>query len=386
MRADAGLFTQVVADPAQRAGQRIVGVDRLLRPGEIVITHLGHVPGYLLFERAGVDTGGLDAIEGAELPRGLGARGHEFRLHVVRVRADFFRVAAQVFERVVARDRNIPDGLDVVEEPQVAAGLEQIGTNRDGLHARLQQIRCVMAARTGRERHRQAAVELVGNFRGKVDGDGVQGTTGQVHRLLAGVEHRAPVLNLERVRELDAEFEAAVFCDRLQPAQHRNGIVECQIVLERDVRHDDVGELQVPVYDRLDTFGSQQRGIALHKRMQLPLPHQVFANALDFIRRATVHRRQRDVVRQAVGNIEVADGRVVSRDLLDHRPLRVGAVGDVVQEPLHVRPVYAREVVADAEVEDNVRIAGQSQLVMQSMNEDPGAHVFFEGLVDLEFL
>ena len=149
--ANAGLLAKVVAYSAQRARQRVVRTYDFLRVVDVVIADSSHVLGYLLLQRAHVDTRSPDAVERAKRTVCLAAGRDEFGSHVVRIGANYLGVAPKSVKRPVEVNRYIPDSLDVVEQSQVATGFQQVRAYRDGLHTGLEQLSCVIAARSGRE-------------------------------------------------------------------------------------------------------------------------------------------------------------------------------------------------------------------------------------------
>ena len=69
-------------------------------------------------------------------------------------------------------------------------------------------------------------------------------------------------------------------------------------------------------------------------------------------------------------------------DSVDNLGLSYRAVGDIVQEPLHVRLANSCKVITDTQVEQDRRVAGVAELVMQRVNQNPGAQIFLEGFMD----
>ena len=158
-------------------------------------------------------------------------------------------------------------------------------------------------------------------------------------------------------------------------------------MLERDVRHYDIGILQVLIQDRAYPLGPEQCRIALHERVQSPLPQEVGADAFNLAGRAAVHCRQGHVVGNAVRNPDVPHLGIEAGNLINDSSLVFGAVLHLVQEPLHVRLLDALEVVADAEIKyDARRLARKAELVVQRMYQNPGTKILIEGLFDSQFL
>ena len=135
--------------------------------------------------------------------------------------------------------------------------------------------------------------------------------------------------------------------------EHRDRVRVLQVVPERGVGDRHVGEPEVVVDDAAHLLGAQQRRVALHRGVQAALLDQVERDPLDLVGRAAVHRRERDRVGEAGGNLEIANRRVVAGDDLHVRRQVGRRVGHGVEVPLHVRLEHPLEVVADAHVEDH---------------------------------
>ncbi len=187
------------------------------------------------------------------------------------------------------------DVLHVLEHPQIATGLEQVGAHRDGPHPGTQQILHVEAVGPAGKRQHEIAAELLRDPRCQIGRDGVQGSTRQVHHLVL-VEHGAPVVDLERVRQLEPERQAFGGGDPAQVVEHRNRVDVLQIVPERLVGNRDVVEFERVVEDAAHPIGAEQGRVAFDRGMEAAFFEQVERDLLDFVGRATVHGRQRDGV------------------------------------------------------------------------------------------
>ncbi len=86
-------------------------------------------------------------------------------------------------------------------------------------------------------------------------------------------------------------------------------------------------------------------------------------------------------------DVDVAHRRVALGHDVDVGGQVLGGVCHGVEVPLHVWLQHALEVVADAHVEDHAgSLAEPAELVMQGVNQHPGAQVLIERLEHLEFL
>ena len=413
---DAGVLAQVVADPAEDGGQRVVQASDADRLGELPRADGGHVAGHLLVHRALVEAGRGDAVEGSEPAWRLGAIRPERVLPVAPVTADGVGVATQVelraggdgsgvgagVARVAARERRPADEvagvagangieggvhvLAVLEHPQVAARLQEVRADGDGPDARPQEVCDVEAVRTAGEREREVAPEVPGQGCRQVHGDRVERPARQVHRRVA-VEGGPPVLDLQRVGQLEAERDAPGVGHVAQALEHRDGVRVLQVVTERLVRDRHVAEAEIVVDDAPHLLGAQQRRVALDRGVQAALLEQVHGDPLDLVGRAPVHRREGDRVRQAGRDVDLADRRVAPRDDVDVAGQVPRGVGHRVEVPLHVRAEDPLHVVAHAHVEQHARtLARKAQPAVERVHEDPGAQVLVERLVDLELL
>ena len=183
---DAGVLALAIADPPEDRRQRIVLPGDRDRVGVAAFAHRAHVGGHVLVDRALVGARRFDAVEGPQRPRGLALERVDAPLgqhHVVAGRLGvgcevagggatqiariLRRVAALLglhHEVVEAGGTNLVhrgEGVvDVLEQTQVAAGLQQIRAHRDRPHPARQERCDVERVRPAGERHRQASFEL----------------------------------------------------------------------------------------------------------------------------------------------------------------------------------------------------------------------------------
>ena len=183
--------------------------------------------------------------------------------------------------------------------------------------------------------------------------------------------------------------------------QHGLGLVELQIVgkglgLDRQVVK------AAGVEDLAHPIKTQQRGVELDEGVERLLFQHVAADRFDFVRRATVHGRQRDTARDlrrdarwqalqprpATFEAEIRDeGFVIHPPLQDAQvlgELRVpSCIDHAVNEGLHRRLLDAVEVVAHAHVEAEglgLAILARVEHLFQQVQRKPGLQVFVKGL------
>ena len=402
----------MVAHAAQDGRQGVVRPGDARGPGQVAPAHRVHVERDRLVDRAGVDAWRRDAVERVQDARRLGAVHPEGVLPVPPVAPHGAGVGAKVEPGARAGGAGVPvepaaerrpadevggvagahrvepgvDVLHVLEQPQVAARLEQVRGHRDRLQAPGQQVGHVEAVGAAREGERQLALELVGDRGREVRRDGVQRPARQVHRRVAG-EDAPPVLDLERVRQLEPEPQAALPGDPLEAAEHGDGVGVLEVVAERRVRDRHVAEPERIVDDAPDPLGAQERRVALDRRVEAALLEQVPRDPLDLVGRAPVHRRERDRVREAVRDLDLPDGRVVAGDDVDVGRQVGRRIGHGIEVPLDVRLEDPGEVVAHAHVEcDRRPLAGPAEAVVERVDQDPRPQVLVERLMDLELL
>ena len=164
--------------------------------------------------------------------------------------------------------------LEVLREPQVATGLQEVRAHRDGRHARCEEVGHVEGVGATGERQQQVAAELLDDLPSEVGRHGVEGATGHVHHLVVG-EGRPVVLDLEGVRELQPEGEALSVGRGAEVLDHGHGVRPLEVVAECFVWHGDVREAEFVVDDGSDGLGPQQGGVALHRGVQAPLGEEV---------------------------------------------------------------------------------------------------------------
>ena len=239
--------------------QRIVVARDLDRLVELALPHEVHVLRDLLVDGALVRARRLDAVEQPERADGLRPRGVEGLLAVARIGEDALGMRAQVRGRVPGEPGEVSRPgllhlrrgvLDVLEQAQVAAGLQEVGADGDGLHpAGAAGAPTLNASAPAENDIISPPSNSSDELRGEVHRDRVQGAAGQVHHLLFLREDVAVVLDLERVGELHAELHLARLRGVAQALQHRHGVGVLQVVPERGVRHDDVAVAEPLVQD-----------------------------------------------------------------------------------------------------------------------------------------
>src|SRR5674476_684785 len=126
-----------------------------------------------------------------------------------------------------------------------------------------------------------------------------------------------------------------------------------QVVRKRLVGDRDIDEAQVVIDDAAHPFRAQEGRVALDRGVQAALLDQVERDLLDLVGRAPVHRRERDRIRQAARDVEVADRRIPPGDDVHVRRQVGRGVRHGIEIPLDVRLADPLEVVADAHVEDH---------------------------------
>ena len=121
MRADTGGLTQVVANPSQGGGNRVVGHGQAQRFTIFTFLHCFHILRHFLVNRTTVNTGCLDTIKQTQLTPGLATRCQERGFLQLALITCLFCVAAQV-SPVVYLLESISDRFNILEQTHIAAG------------------------------------------------------------------------------------------------------------------------------------------------------------------------------------------------------------------------------------------------------------------------
>ena len=286
-----------------------------------------------------------------------------------------------------------------LQQPQIAAGLQQVGAHRDRPDAGLEDVLDVEQARPARVRHRQLAVEFAREDRRDVDRQREQGAARHVE--LVARQHALGIDRAQRVGQLDAETEPLLPAELEQATQHRLGLCERQVVGEGLLPDRQVAEA-AGIEDLAHPVVAQQRGVELDEGVERLLLQHVPADRLDLVRRAAVHGRQRDTARDLRGDAagqtlqlrlaapeaQVPDEGVVVDPSLQRAdvlrepgmPSRIDHAVDVL---LHRRLLDAVEVVAHAHVEAErlgFAVLPRVEDLFQQVQCKPGLQVFIEGL------
>ena len=238
--ADAGVLAPVVADVAQDRGQRVVAPGDGHRVGVAPLPHRRHVLRHVLVHRAFVGAGGRRcsrtgpaagwswSAPSRRRPCGSAAPGSP-RRHSAR---RFARCAAAVSSAPATR--RAKSSRSAAPTASIAAPVSSRYCSRPQVPARLAAGRCTPSPGAARRPASRGALKQSAppakdsgipprnssaSSRREVDGEGVEGTARQVHHRVAG-EHRAPVLHLEGVAQLEPEVHAPG--RRQPPAERRN--------------------------------------------------------------------------------------------------------------------------------------------------------------------
>ena len=83
-----------------------------------------------------------------------------------------------------------------------------------------------------------------------------------------------------------------------------------EVLVEGLVVNYHFGESELLVEDQPQPLGTEQSGVELDRTVQAALLHQIARDGLDLVRRAAVHRRQRDRVGDPRRDLEVGPSRV----------------------------------------------------------------------------
>ena len=269
---------------------------------------------------------------------------------------------------------------------QVAAGLQQVGADGDGGQSGSQQVGRVEGVGSAGKRQQQVALVLIGKFERQVAGHRMQCPARHVHGRVVD-EFGSVVFDLEGVRQLEAEDQVVFGCHPSQVVEHRDRIDVLQVVPEGLVGYRNVAESEFVVDDAADGVGAEEGRVALDRGVDAPFFHEVEHDRFDLVGRAAMHGRQRDRVGYGVRDFDAGDLRVPSGDDVDVCLLVVRSVVHGFQVPLDVGLLDAGQVVADRHVEDHAgTVPGEAELVVQGVDQHPGAQVLVERLIDLELL
>ena len=236
----------------------------------------------------------------------------------------------------------------------VTAWLEQVGTCRYWREPERRHVGEISGIDAGRKGNRQPVAELPAETPQQRHRQHVQRRAGEVHLRLAGREERAVIAHPERVAEFHAEAEPQRLAGGAEALAERRRLVPARVGGERRVRHLQFGVVQPFVEQRVQVGAAEQRRVQLHHDVQAVRAHQELGDALDFLRRAAVERRecQRVGEPRRIGKITkppVGVGDLAAQPVDDR-----GRVQQAVDERLHLLRADAGEVVADAHVQHRV--------------------------------
>ena len=293
----------MVAGHALNVRERIGGGDDPPRQLEIAPGHGVEIPGNVLFRRTARHAGYGGAVEARERAFCLDRNVGEPFLVVPAVLAeDSRRIADEVGETGIAGDRRsalLPFGygvgpglahlgtqrVEVLVQPPVTAGLEDVGGHGDGTEAASQRVRHVERIHPGGEGDVQLPVEFLLEAFGEVDADGVQGSAAHVNHALAAGQVLLFVGGFERVGQLEPEGYARRFGGCGEVADDGHAVVVFEVVPEGFVGNAYViAELRIQ--DVAQAFWAEQGGVQLDGRVVLAFGDEIAADAFHFVGRA----------------------------------------------------------------------------------------------------
>ncbi len=384
------MSTDVTGD----VGQRIPIHHDVQRPVVLAARDQPGVGRHVLAYGALLHARGLDAIEKGQPRLDLGQRVGMVRFLVARRVQRCLGRLFQVRQPVAGQFRQTRDGplahllrqaVQVLEKAGIAAGLQDVGHSGDRQRAGRQDLRHVQRVGAGGIGDVEVARELLGQLVVEIHRDGIERPARHIH-LVAG-EHVPVIGHGQGIAQLDAEGQLALGGGLCQRPNQSHGPLVLQIVVEHGVGDVNPGETQPAVQDVHHRLPAQERGVQFDEGVQPPLLHQVAGNALDLVGRATVHRRKGHVVGQLRGNLDVGQ----ARKRLPQQRLNLidfgGCVPHAVHKARHQRALHARQVVADAHVEDRAeRRILETERPAQHVDQRPGLDVLPRRLLQLELL
>ena len=278
---------------------------------------------------------------------------------------------------------------EVAAAARVSARPEQIGAHRDRHEAERDAVREIDAVHAGRERDGVPVAELAAEAAHQLDGQHVQRLPRQIHVPLGRREEVAVVLDDQRVGELETESAAAGRGCLAEPPDKVGHLRPRRVALERPVGHADVVVAQPVVQDPARLGRPEQHRVQLDDDVDAHVAKQEPGDALDLRRRAAVERAQRDRVRHAGRERQIAEHRVLGGNLAA-QPIDDGPrLAHAVHEGPHPIAPDTREIVADAHVEDDVGEAGgerQPPARHQHLDEHGRLDVLLDRLLELQLL
>ena len=316
-------LAQVRADVARDARQRVAREDHFERAVVLALRDQPGVLGHVLLDRAGLDARRHDAIPESEARcdlreavgegRFAGSEGRrepprrQRETFARRFRDQAFRFAASA--AVIAASALASHCVMRAKPPGFSRSVQPV----TGIAPHERMAAMFSASAPAGVRHVQIAVERMQQLLVQRHRHRVQRPPRHVH-LVAG---QAPgvVAHRQRVAQLHAEGEAALRCRCPQGAQSTAtpasycrscSKIESGISMSSKPRR----SRSMPQHARL----AKQRRVQLDDRVQSALFEQVPRDPLDFVRRASVHRRERHAVDDAAGNGDAGEMREVAAD------------------------------------------------------------------------
>ena len=391
----------VIADVAGDGRQGVALINQLKGCHILPLAHQANVLGDILMHGAGSDTGRhvavsqrqaathFDAILGLPLLLGVihgeGLGGKRFQLgHVHLTHAPAVR------------------GVDLFEAlnlAQVATRLEQVGGHGDGTNTGLEDLGDVELAGTARVGDGQLAIEGAGQHGRHVDGEREQRPAGHIH--LIPRQRPFAVDGAKGVGELDPEGEPLLGPQRHQAGQHRLGLIQLEVVIERLFAQTNVIKA-AGIEDLAHPRVAQQGRVEFDEGVEPLLFQHVAADGLNLVGRAAVHGGEGNAVHQLSRDAlhqllqasaprpqsQLGDKLLVGHQLAQHLLVlgkfrTLACIHQAVDELLHRWLFDAIEVVTHAHVEDKglgLSVETRVEHLFQQVEGKPGFQILVKRL------
>ncbi len=276
----------------------------------------------------------------------------------------------------------------------ITAGFEQVGGHGDRADTSLENLDDVEIVGATGVRNRQLAIELIGQFLGQVDRQGVQSPPAHIH--LIGGQAAFVVDNRQGIRQLDPKCDVVLVGKINQFMEHLDGIAIVHIMEEFFLFEGDM-VVTKPIEDIGDILVTMQGRIQFDEGVHPLFGDQILANRFLVFGGTSVHRREGDRVgdvrRNPIDKPGVGDAR--DAPLVDCRfetlsarleNLRLGGVLEPLDESIDLGGFDPLQVIAHAHIEDKSAFfgLGQPKHFVGQMNQEPAFDIFGEGLFDLE--
>ncbi len=198
--------------------------------------------------------------------------------------------------------------------------------------------------------------------------------------------------DFERIRELAAEVSPSRRRKSLEPPAQFDTLIEFQPGLVCVRIHFQISVAKHVVQQMAQVLAAQHRRIHFDNDVESVLVDEVFADALNLVRRASVECRNRDTARQACRIVQLSCPPMLGWNRLPQLRDQFRCILHPLQKRADLATLDTLQVVAHADIKDDFarrarqRPPLQPRPVAEHVNQHRSGNIFPQRLLDPQFL